>query len=122
MSEGVDAMQSFMSELCEFLEDPREEVRREAATTCSGLTGSVDGMQLLLTIQVSDKVFPVLLRRMQAEKSRSVREQVFATLVNLSLDPVACKKLLKLGVVQRGMEILRSYSNQKDQQKQVILT
>ena len=35
------------------------------------------------------------------------QEQVYATLINLSLDDQACKKLLSLGVVERVIEILR---------------
>lgn len=98
-------MQDFMGELIGFLEDGREEVRLSAATTVAGLTGSVDGIKMLLT--KSQSLFPVLLKMLH-DQSDKVAEQVYATLVNLSLDEAACKILLGFGVVERVMEILRN--------------
>lgn len=98
-------MDSFMEEVVGFLEDKRDEVRAEAATTVASLTGSVDGVKLL---QGNCKLlYPVLLRLLH-DTSSTVVSQVYATLVNLSLDETACRELLALGVVQRVMEILRS--------------
>ena len=96
-----------MDELIGLLEDKKEEVRVEASTAVAGLTGSVDGKQLLQTS--GSKLFPVLLRLLHDESAK-VTAQVYATLVNLSLDEGACRQLLTLGVVERVMEILRGSS------------
>lgn len=100
-------MEDFMDELIGLLEDKKEEVRVEASTAVAGLTGSVDGKQLLQTS--GSKLFPVLLRLLHDESAK-VTAQVYATLVNLSLDEGACRQLLTLGVVERVMEILRGSS------------
>ena len=84
-----------MDELIGLLEDKKEEVRVEASTAVAGLTGSVDGKQLLQTS--GSKLFPVLLRLLHDESAK-VTAQVYATLVNLSLDEGACRQLLTLGV------------------------
>ncbi|UPR01473.1 DUF384 domain-containing protein [Chloropicon primus] len=103
-------MDEFMGELIGLLEDKKEEVRTEASTAVAGLTGSVDGKELLE--RTSDKLFPVLLRLLHDESAK-VTAQVYAALVNLSLDENACRSLLSLGVVQRVMEILRGSSGDK---------
>ena len=80
-----------MEEVIGFLEDKRPEVRAEAATTVASLTGSVDGMKLLQA--TGARLYPILLRLLH-DTSSTVTAQVYATLVNLSLDETACRELL----------------------------
>ncbi len=112
-------MEKVMDELIAFLDDKREELRREAATTVAGLTGSVEGIGVLMT--KSDALFPALLKHVHDE-SAQVGEQVYATLVNLSLDEAACKRLLNIGVVERLMEILRNSTKKPDAVANMNLT
>ena len=93
-----------ISELIGFLSDSRAEVRTAAATHVASLTGTVDGLSLL--VKERERLLPPLLKLLH-DADAKVLEQAYAALVNLSLDEDACKSLLSLGVVGRIMEILR---------------
>ncbi|GBG86276.1 hypothetical protein CBR_g41270 [Chara braunii] len=91
-----------LEELVEFVSAANIEVRKMAVSIVQGLTGSEEGLRKLG--YVAGDLIPSLLRRLYDEAA--IAELAASTLVNLSQNPRLAGRMVKLGAIDKAMELI----------------